>query len=161
MRHDQIANGESYAKVDVSALWPTGAAVSPLPVVDLDERACPTMFPTPSAPDIPAAVGGLIAGSYAALIGAFALATAGSAESLFVIVVAALFVTVYFAIPRLFLRIEPKQGRRPSLSRFMHAGMDTLTGRCSGGAALVQMMIVPVSLTAAVLAMGVAVSVYL
>ena len=161
MRHEQFANGESYAKADVAALWPTGAAVAPLPVADLDERACPSHLPTPSAPDVPAAVGGLVAGSYAALIGAFAVATTGSAESLFVVVVAALFVLTFFAIPRLFFRIEPKQGRRPVLSRFMYEGMDTLTGRCSGAAALVQMLIVPVSLTAAVLAMGVAVSIYL
>jgi hypothetical protein len=38
----------------------------------------------------------------------------------------------------------------------MRKGMDTLTGHCSGRAALVQMMIVPVLLTLGVAMMGIA-----
>ena len=159
MRHDQIHRKDSYNMVDIAAVWPAGAQVAPLPVPDIDEPAADAPFaPTPSSPDIPVAVGGLIAASYAALIAAFALATVGSAESIFAITVSALFVLAFFTVPRIILAVEPKQGRRPSFHRFMSDGIETLTGHCSGGAALVQMLIVPVSLTLGTLVIAVAAS---
>lgn len=159
MRHDQILKKDSYAKVDIAAVWPVGTQIAPLPVPDVEQAAPEEPFmPTPSAPDVPAAVGGLIAASYAALIGAFALATIGSAQSIFAITVSIMFVAIFFAVPRLILGMEPKQGRRPSFDQFMDRGMDTLTGHCSGGAALVQMLIVPLSLTLGTLVIAVAAS---
>jgi len=159
MRHQQALEKDSFAKVDVAALWPTGTQVAPLPVPDVDQPAVQLhTTPTPSCPDVPASVGGLIAASYAALIGAFAVATIGSAHSWYMITISALFVVAFFTVPRIILGMEPKQGVRPDFDRFMAEGMETLTGHSSGGAALVQMLIVPVSLAFGILAIAIAVS---
>ena len=101
----------------------------------------------------------MIAAAYAALIGAFALATARSFDSIFMISISALFVVIYLTVPRIFFAVEPRNGVRPGLDRFMREGIQTYTGRCSGGAALVQILIVPIFLIVAVFAMGVAASI--
>jgi hypothetical protein len=157
MRHEQVLARDSYDRVDVAAVWPVGVQVAPLPVPDLEHGLRAEHFePTPSAPDVAAGVGGLIAASYAGLIAAFAVATVGSRESLFMVTISALFVVAFFTVPRLMLGQEPKTGRRPSFERFLADGMETLTGHSTGTAALVQMLIVPVFLTFAILAIGVA-----
>ena len=156
MRYEQIHAGTSYEKVDVAAVWPASAQLAPLPLHDIDRPLRADAFRAVSAPDMPAAAGGLIAAAYAALIAAFALATVGSRESIFMIVVSALFVVAYFTVPRIFLHIEPAAGRRPTLARFLSDGIATMTGHTSGRDALVQMLIVPVLLTVGVIAMGIA-----
>jgi len=108
----------------------------------------------PSTPDVPGTVGGLVAASYFALLGALFFATAGSKHSIFMISIAVFFAIVFFTVPRIFLGVEPRT-TRPSMMRFMDDGIQTYTGHCSGSAALVQMLIVPVALTFCVLAMGV------
>ena len=156
MRHDQIHEETSYARVDIAAVWPASAHVAPVPLPEIEQAGAGVPFmPTPAAPDVPAAVGGLLAGSFFALLGAFTLATVGSAESLLAIAVCLFFMIAFFTVPRLFFGIEPKTGRRPSLDRFMREGMGTLTGHCAGRDALIQMMIVPVLLTLAVIAIGI------
>jgi hypothetical protein len=157
MRHQQLADKDSYNKVDIAAVWSVSPQVAPLPVPDLDLQAArEPMAPTPAAPDVPAAVGKIIVGVYVGLLAAFALATAGSGHSIFMIVIAAIFLAAFFTVPYVFLGVEPKSGRRPLLGRFLEDGMDTLTGHSSGSAALVQMLIVPVFLTLGVIAMGIA-----
>lgn len=157
MRHEQIAARDTYDEVNVAAVWPVATQLIPLPIPEIELlEAEPVFRSAPAVPDLPAAVGKLIIASYAALIGAFALATAGSADSIFMISIAALFVVMYFAVPGVILGIEPQSGVRPSLGRFMQEGMQTLTGHCSGKAALVQILIVPVFLTIGVLFMGIA-----
>lgn len=158
MRHEQVLDQESYNRVVVPSAW-SAPQIVPLPMgLEEGPAAGPAadFAPTPAAPDVPGAVGGLIVAAYAGLIGAFALATAGSAESIFAIVIAALFAVAFFTVPRIFLAVEPNDKRRPSLQRFMREGMDTLTGHSSGRDALVQMLIVPVLLTFGALAMGIA-----
>jgi hypothetical protein len=157
MRHEQVLDREGYSEVDVAALWPAQQLV-PLPLPDIQARG---FAPTPAAADLPAAVGGLLFAAYAALIGAFALATVGSARSIFAVTISALFVVMYFTVPRIFFGVEPKAGRRPSFDRFMREGIQTLTGHSRGRDALVQMLIVPVLLTLGALAMGVAAAIYL
>jgi len=71
------------------------------------------------------------------------------------IVIAALFVVMFFSVPRIFLTVEP-DGVRPSLDQFMANGTETLTGHNSGKAALVEILTLPVALTVAILAMGIA-----
>ena len=158
MRHEQIAARGSYNKVDIAALWPVAPQVAPVPVPDVEEPVRIPMAPTPAAADVPAGVGVLIVGAYASLVAAFAFATAGSGHSIFMITISALFVVAFFTVPRIFLKVEPKGGHRPSLDRFLAEGMETLTGHSSGGAALVQILIVPVFLTLGALAMGIAAS---
>lgn len=158
MRHDQIFAKDSYDRIDigkVAAVWPARAQVPPLPLAEADAAPAAAPFlPTPSCPDVPVGVGKLIVAAYVGLIAAFAAVTVGSAYSLYMITISALFLVAFFTVPILFLAQEPKSGRRPSFERFMAEGMGTLTGHCSGNAALVQMLIVPVSLTMGVLIIG-------
>jgi hypothetical protein len=110
--------------------------------------------PTPAAPDVPAAVGVAIVAVYAALIGIFFLTLAGSAEAAFAIVISALYLAIFFAVPALFLKVENSPARRPTMARFMATGMETCTGHMSGGSALIQIFIVPALLIPALLAIG-------
>lgn len=155
MRHEQIAAKDTYAKVDIAAVWPASAQVEPIPVVEAEDAAAKPFAPTAAAPDVPAAVGKMLIGAYVGLLGAFTIAMVGSAQSIFAIVIAAVFMVAFFTVPILFLKEEPKNGSQPSFDRFMRDGMITLTGKSSGKDALVQMLIVPVFLTCAALAMGI------
>lgn len=65
------------------------------------------------------------------------------------------YVTMFFAVPAIFFGVEDDRVRRPSLLEFLDQGVETATGRISGGGALVQMLIVPVLLAFAILAMGI------
>ena len=162
MRHEQIEDRVSYTRVDIAAVWPTATRIAPIPLPEAEAADAGQGFvPTPSCPDVPASVGGLIAASYVGLLATFAATMVGSAQSVFAIVVCAGFLLAFFAVPRIFLGIEPKAGRRPSLGRFMHDGMATLTGRTSGRDALIQMLIVPVLLTLGVAFMGIAAAIYI
>ncbi|HEX8533814.1 MAG TPA: hypothetical protein VF662_06570 [Allosphingosinicella sp.] len=160
MRYEQTRAKDSFTKVDVAAVWPTSATMAPLPLLDSEEVSEGAVFsPTAAAPDVPAAVGKLIVCSYVGLLGAFALATVASSYSIYMMTISALFLVAYFTVPWLFFRQEPGQEARPSFDRFMQNGMETLTGHSTGGAALVQMMIVPVLLTFGVLLMAIAAAV--
>ena len=160
MRREQFIARQSFDAVDVAAVWPTSAQLAPFAIPELERIGeSPEFGATPAAPDVPAAVGVMIAASYAGLIIALGVATVGSAESIFVIVIAALFVIAFFTIPRIFLSVERHGGVRTSFDAFLRNGMDTYTGHNSGKAALVQMLIIPVMLTFAVLAMGVAIAI--
>lgn len=157
MRHERIAAPSEMADAHIAAVWPILPQVAPLPIVEIERPADPDSHrSTPAAPDIPGAVGRLIAGSYAALIAALFIAAAGSRESVFAITICALFVAIFFTIPRLMFRAEADKSVRPSLERFMREGMDTLTGHSSGTGALVQMLVVPVLLTIGVLVIAIA-----
>ena len=135
MRHENLMKRGGVDALDVAAVWPASSQVAPVPV---PEFAAPTESaePTPAAPDIPAAVGGMITASYAAVIGA-----------------------LFFAVPRFFFKIEPMRRRRVRFDEFLQSGIDTATGRATAKAALVQMMVVPVFLVLGITAMGIAASV--
>ena len=159
MYREQLVAKQGYDSMDVAAVWPTSASVAPFLVPEMESIHQRLDFrATPAAPDVPAAVGGLIAASYAGLIAALAVATIGSAESIFVIVIVALFVVAFFTVPRIFFAVERDSGVRASFDDFLNKGMDTLTGHNSGKAALVQMLIVPIMLTLGVLAMGITIA---
>jgi Flp pilus assembly protein TadB len=58
------------------------------------------------------------------------------------------FVLAAFVTPALWAKLQPQQsGRLPNWSEFMEEGVDTATGRLSGGAAIVQVLILPALLT--------------
>lgn len=156
MRHEQLEAPNTYAKVDIAAVWPSSAQVAPLPIPDVEDAPRQPQQATPAAQDIPVVVGKMIVGSYVAMLGAFALATIASSYSIFMITISALFLIAFFTVPWLFLRQERNDAVRPGFDRFLRDGMETLTGHSSGGAALIQMMIVPVLLTLGVAAIGVA-----
>lgn len=156
MRDESLDFERRFDSEDVAAVWPACAQIAPLPIPEpvADTRA-ELLSPAPAAPDIPPAVGGLLAMTYAGLIGALAISTTGSLHSVFAIVIAAVFVAVFFLIPHIFLSIDPGSQRRASLDQFLQTGIQTFNGHSTGKDALVQMLIVPVLLTMAVLAMGV------
>jgi len=161
MRHQQIADSQSYDRIDIAAVWPAGVQVAPVPIAEPDAFCAETFRATPAAPDVPAGVGRLIVGAYAGLIAMFALASVASFQSAFMVSISALFLVAFFTVPRLFLAQEPKTGRRPTLEQFLAEGMETLTGHCTGRDALIQMLIVPVFLTLAVAVMGIAAAIYM
>jgi hypothetical protein len=140
---------------NVAAVWPRlEDALASRPGRAAEAEPVP-FTPTAAAPDVPAAVGRLILASYVGLLAVFFGLFARSPLALFSIVICTLFVGMYFAVPRIFFAIEADPSRRPTLGTFMRGGMQTLTGRCGGRDALIQMMIVPVLLTLGLGAIGV------
>ena len=151
MRHDQLSDRESFDILDAAEIWPTsGAPAGPLAEVEA------AFVPTPAVPDVPAAVGRMIVGGYAALVAIFFLTMARTPEAAFAIVISALYVAIFLAVPRLFLKVEADRSRRPGLAEFLERGLDTWTGRIGGASALVQILVVPVLVGAGLLVIGVA-----
>jgi hypothetical protein len=107
-----------------------------------------------AVPDMPKAAGGFIIAAYAALMAAF-IVTIHGARADFAILIGAFYLAMFFGVPSVFLGVEQDHTRRPDLTEFLNRGIDTATGRISGAGALVQMLIVPVLLAFAVLAMGI------
>jgi hypothetical protein len=103
---------------------------------------------------MPKAAGGLMIAAYGALMGAFAVTIHG-ARADFAIFIGTFYLAMFFAIPAVFLGLERDPARRPGLVEFLERGIRTETGRISGAGALVQMLIVPVLLAFAILAMGI------
>lgn len=123
-------------------------------VVEAPLIANTAMQPAPAAPDMPKAAGVMLIAAYGALMGAFVVTIHG-ARADFAMVIAIFYLAMFFAIPAAFLRMEGHRTRRPDLVQFLDRGIDTATGRISGGGALVQMLIVPTLLALAVFAMGI------
>ena len=118
------------------------------------EREIAHPQPAPAVPDMPKAAGVFMVLAYGALMGGFAVTIHG-ARADFAIVVAAFYLFMFFAIPAAFIAVERDRTRRPDLVQFLDRGIETATGRISGAGALVQMLLVPVLLAFAVLAMGI------
>ena len=162
MRYQRLTDTGLPGDDAVAAVWPT-AAVEQRTAADREEAIEPAAEFTPTAAmaDVPGAVGGMVVGSYAALILVFFGLFANSALAAFAITICAFFVAIFFAVPKLFLAVEAAPERRPTLARFMHGGIATLTGRTGGGDALLQMLIVPVLLTLGLAAMGIIGKIYI
>ena len=159
MRHEQIAQAGETREVHIAAAWPHLFEAIVATVPDAADEA--SALPEPAVPDVPAAVGGLVVGSYAALVAVLFAFMARSPLAIFSLVIVAGFVAIYFAVPILFLKVENDRTRRPAFSAFMNRGIATLTGRSGGGDALVQMLIVPVLLTLGLAAMGIIGRIYI
>jgi len=155
MRHDWLQHRDRFDIVDVAAVWPRGDGGVQAPLGEIEAGAQPPASPAPAVPDMPAAVGWAIVAVYAAIIAAFALTMGKGGEASFMIAISALYVAIFLGVPRIFLAVEGDTSHRPSWREFLSRGMDTQTGRMSGRAALVQIMIVPVLLLTAISAMGV------
>lgn len=114
-----------------------------------------TARPEAAVPDVPAAVGVMLALAYVLIVGILALTVANAGQGPFMIAIDAAFLAAFFTVPVIFLKLEPDTVRRPGMSRFLAQGMQTYTGHVSGGGALVQMFVVPVLLAMGVLAIGI------
>lgn len=148
MRHEQVKLRGSFDIIDAAEIWPRPDISIPLPVGEFDQR------PASAAPDVPVAVGRGIVAVYAALIAIFFLTMGGSGEARFMIAISGFYVAMFLGVPRIFFAVEKDRTRRPGFDRFMRQGIDTHTGRMSGGSALAQIFVVPILLTAAILAIG-------
>lgn len=147
----------SYNSTDEDlSVWPVLARETveqaPLPAV-FDEALA--LRSEPAIADVPPGAGYLLCAAYLGLMAALALATVAPGPSALAIVVALFFVGMFFAVPRVMLVQEGGKKECPTLEQFLTKGMMTYTGYSTGGAALVQMLIVPVTLTFGVLAMAV------
>lgn len=152
MKHDHLERGRDFDIIDVAAIWPKPDGGVQAALGEVEERLAHA--PTPAVPDMPVAVGRMIVGVYAAIILAFALTMAGSAEAAFMLAISAFYVAIYLAIPAVFLAVEADASQRPSLAQFLASGMDTWTGHVSGRGALVQIMIVPLVVLATISIIG-------
>jgi hypothetical protein len=157
MKHQRLSTARGNA---VAAVWPTAAVEGRAALAAAQAEEAP-FAATPAMADVPTGVSRLIVAPYAALILVFFALFANSALATFSIVVCAFFVGMYFGVARIFLAVEAAPGRRPSLSRFMRVGIDTLTGRSGGRDALIQMLIVPVLVTLGLAAMGIIGKIYI
>lgn len=55
-----------------------------------------------------------------------------------------IFLTAFFAVPAIFVRVSRDKARSSSWARFLDSGIDTATGRCGGKDAAVLMLLLPV-----------------
>lgn len=138
MRHQELKNRQAYELVDAPAAT----------------RSRERLQPQAAVPDMPKAAGVFMIAAYAALMLAFVVTIHG-ARADFAIFIGAFYLAMFFAVPAVFLGTESDKTRRPDLVQFLDRGIDTATGWISGGSALVQMLIVPVLLAFAILAMGI------
>ncbi len=152
MRHENINKPSGIDALDVAAVWPDAASFA------RDAGMARDGLAAPSAPDVPVSVGALIAGAYATLLGALALATVAPGPSLFVIAIAAFFLFMFFMVPATFFGVENMGATRAQMSEFWKRGIDTQTGHSTAGEALVQMLVVPSSLLFGVACMGIAIA---
>ncbi|MFC7498553.1 hypothetical protein ACFQRC_04880 [Enterovirga sp. GCM10030262] len=124
MRHERIAKREGFTEVDIAAVWPVTAQIAPLPFPDIERPGHDEVFMSaPAAPDVPGTVGIMIVTAYAAMIAALAFTAGGSRDANFMIAISALFIVMFFTVPRIILGMEPKGGIRPSFDHFMEHGM--------------------------------------
>jgi hypothetical protein len=149
MRHEQVDYRNAIDIVDVAAIWPNGTALG-APLAELEDAVA---WPARAVPDLPFAAGAATVAAYAGLMGAFAATMATGGPATFAIAISTFYVAIFLTVPTIFLKVE-RRGTQPTLSEFLADGMHTYTGHISGAAALIQMLIVPVLLTFAILAIG-------
>jgi hypothetical protein len=113
-------------------------------------------LPESAAPYLPPAVGWMMVAAYAISMFGFLLFFTGSHQVLFMLVVGLFYLTIYVAVPMIFLRIQPRTGRQVNWSRFLDQGMETWTGHLSGKQAAVQILAIPAALALAVFGIGIA-----
>lgn len=149
MRHDQLKQRDSFDVVEIEAN--EGPVAAALAEMDLGRERLPEL----AVPDVPASVGVMIAASYLLIIGLFAVTIANVGSGPFIIAIDLAFLAAFLAVPVIFLKQEGDPARRPTFGRFLSMGMQTYTGHVSGKGALTQMLVVPLLLAFAVLAIGI------
>ncbi len=154
MRHQDLRSNTD----NVAAVWPdVQRALAASAVVSHPARPQSAT----ALPDLPLGAVRLLVSAYAGLMAVLFAFFAGSPLATFSLVICAFFVATFFAVARTFLAVEADPAVKPTMDRFMRDGIDTLTGRCGGRDALVQMLIVPVLLMLGLGAMGVAGAIFL
>lgn len=126
----------------------------------LDATAAPSAandqhphLPERLVPDLPPAVGFMLVGAFAWIIGAFLITFWSDLQALEMVVVDIVYVSVYLGVPWLILKLEPKTGPNPTFAQFMRRGIQTFTGHLTGAEALIQILTIPVALAVATTSM--------
>jgi len=111
----------------------------------------------PVSPTLPYAAPVLVVLAYAGVLGSFWLSFAGDSSAALSIGVSTFYALVFFGVPYALWRTEARHGAspsRPALPEFLRGDFETIDGRISGRAALVQVLLVPVVLAFGSLAIG-------
>jgi hypothetical protein len=82
MRHDQALGGREFDIVDVAAIWPRAGVIVQPPIPEPLQQFRPAI----AAPDMPEAVGTMIVGVYAAIMGIFFLTMANGAHATLLVI---------------------------------------------------------------------------
>ena len=107
--------------------------------VDPKDRAC-----TDRSFELPISLYTATVGSYLAFLGVMAVGFQ-SRDMVVPMVVFVAYIVMLFGVPMLWARMKPANPSRAlSWSEFMRNGIDTWTGRTSGGEAALQVLILPV-----------------
>jgi hypothetical protein len=122
-------------------------------------RTDPPAHPELACPDLPPLLGVLIVASYVAILGALFLVFSGSADTVFMIGVCGVYLSVYLSVPAILLRIEgrARPQEHPDFADFLEHGLITWTGHVSGRDALLQILLIPAAVTVAILGIGFAI----
>ncbi len=105
------------------------------------------------------AVFGIVAGCYLSMLGVFWWVFSGSSQTLFMIVVCAVYFAMYFGTPYMLSRL-PKQSkltapRSATWSSFLRKPFATNTGLITGREATIQICLIPTCLLFATLVIGI------
>ncbi len=102
---------------------------------------------------------GLAIGSYGAMMLSLWLLFGTDTQTVLSLLVCTAYFGMYFGVPVAMYRLARKSGLREapagSLGRFLRGDLETITGNLSGWSALSQVLVIPVSLTFGLIAMGV------
>ncbi len=95
------------------------------------------------------AVHGALALVFAATLAPFALVFWSDGETMFQIVICAVYLAMYLATPALMIGVGGRSARARSLAAFLKMSVQTATCRMTGAAVAVQILTIPIAILAA------------
>ena len=104
----------------------------------------------------------LAIGSYGAMVLALWLLFVTDAQTMLSLLVCTAYFAMYFGVPVAMYRLSKKVHPEPapgSLAKFLGGDLETISGTLSGWSAMSQVLVVPVSLTFGLIAMGIIVKI--
>jgi hypothetical protein len=106
-----------------------------------------------AAPDVPAKIGRLILWVYSVMMLALFLFFGTSIEASMMVIISAAYTAIYFGVPAILIAREGRSGGR-SMADFLSGGIELATGHIAGREAAVQMLLIPVAITTAIVVIG-------
>ena len=105
--------------------------------------------------DMPVAVHKLALACWMAFLSVFWITFAFSGHATFMVAVSTVYAVVFFSVPVILTRMCPPDERQHNeLSSFLHGRFETIDGSIAGFDALVQVIVVPATLTLGGIAIG-------
>lgn len=132
---------------------PFAGEVPPPRIVTLERAAPAEPWRNPS--DMPLAVHQLALACWVAFLGVFWITFAFSGKAEFMVAISTVYAIVFFTVPMILTRMFPAETRKHrDLSAFLKGRFEIFGGSLSGFDALVQVIVVPASLTLGGIAIG-------